>query len=140
MRASLWVVLILIQLLVGMRAYPATNDSHPLLTTTRLAHLYDYRREATGWVGTLHKLDQALIEILGASNGELLMQNNSNSRVIRGLQSVGTASDQMPVPAAFENVNTFVGTGVDQGANVGIHTVHMVVDSPCIPIYGGKNI
>ncbi|MFU8773906.1 MAG: hypothetical protein ACNA8H_15985 [Anaerolineales bacterium] len=97
-------LLILTQLLVGMRAYPTTTTGHPLLTTPRLAHLHDCRREVTGWVRTLHKLDQALIEILEDPNGELLMQNHSNSCVIRGLSSVATASDQMPIPAAFENV------------------------------------
>jgi hypothetical protein len=97
-------LLILTQVLVGMRAYPTTTTGHPLLTTPRLAHLHEYRREVTGWVRTLHKLDQALIEILEDPNGELLMQNHSNSCVIRGLSSVATASDQMPIPAAFENV------------------------------------
>jgi hypothetical protein len=102
LRAGLWLLLIVAPLLVGIRASPTTTDGHPLLLTPRLAHLHDYRREANGWVRTLHKVDQALIELLEEPHRELFEQNKRSSRIIRDLQVVAEAIDRMPVPTAFE--------------------------------------
>ena len=102
LRAGLWLLLIIVPLLVGIRASPITTDGRPLLLTPRLAHLHDYRREATGWVKTLHKVDHSLIELLEEPYHELFEQNKRASRVIRDLQAVADAIDQMPAPPAFE--------------------------------------
>jgi hypothetical protein len=102
LRAGLWLLLIVAPLLVGIRASPTTTDGHPLLLTPRLAQLHDYRREATGWVRTLHKVDQALVELVEEPHRELFEQNKRTSRVIRDLQLVAEAIDHNPVPTAFE--------------------------------------
>jgi hypothetical protein len=72
-RAGLWMLLIITPLLVGMRAYPTTTEYHPLLTTSHLAHLHDYRQEVTGWVRTFHQFDHALIELMEEPSAELLI-------------------------------------------------------------------
>jgi hypothetical protein len=66
-------LLILTQLLVGMRAYPTTTECRHLLTTPRKAHLHDFRREAIGWVRTFHQFDHALIELMKEPSAELLI-------------------------------------------------------------------
>jgi hypothetical protein len=56
--------------------------------------LHDYRREATGWVKTLHKVDQALVELVEEPHRDLFEQNNRTSRVIRDMKLVATGINQ----------------------------------------------
>jgi hypothetical protein len=112
LRAGLWLLLIVAPLLVGIRASPTTTDGHPLLLTPRLAHLHDYRREATGWVKTLHKVDQALVELLEEPHRELFEQNKRTSRVIRDLQLVAEAIDQHARTNSFRTPSRAAGSNL----------------------------